>query len=49
MKYKSYLKSSDTPSRNVRKASRRGVFLFNKAAKKAQLKARRLERKSSEI
>ena len=48
MNYKSYAKASDTPNRKTRKGSRREVFCFNKAAKKAQRKANRLERKSSE-
>lgn len=40
MKYKAHLSSADTPSRKVRKSSRREIFMFNKQAKKKQKKAR---------
>ncbi len=39
--YKPYAKEKDTPGRNIRKGSRRSVFLFNKAANKLLKKARK--------
>ena len=49
MKYLSYGKSIDTPSRKTRKGMRNSVFIANKKMAKAARKAARLERKSLEI
>ncbi len=44
MNYKPALNAVDTPSRKVRKGSRREIFLFNKQAKKKQKKVARVAR-----
>lgn len=48
MKYQSYAKWTDTPSRKTRKGLRSSVFIANKKMAKAQRKAARLARRAYE-
>ncbi len=49
MNFKGYLTKKTAPQRMTRKRMRRDVFVSNSKMGKAARKARRLERKSSEV